>query len=299
MSSNEKQGWAEIFGEAQPNTEEQSISFDPQQIVKNAPEHLDTMRASFGKQIFQMIKDYQRMLQSKALLGSMKEQMQETYAFMVRAVRLDVRNLMNFQSEMIRVYWSLNDGVAKEALDALIIRLEHLIVRQAQMLRKINCATQIQTREYRTKEAYHDFYHLVEETINKGEYRNALGFLLLFNYIFDSKKAKSLLNLANSILGSHPNDANDFLPLLEKRIFLKSFLPNLENYSEFKNNSLLKAVRIEIEEGQNKGLDCFVVLLEDGVKIHSYLWEDKLKEHFKNSVLNEIDSLIGLQKSNS
>lgn len=290
-------GWAGVLRNSNTKNQEHSVSFDPQKLIKDTPQKIDVVRASLGKQIFQRIKDYQKMLHSKKVPDSIKGQLQETYAFMVRVARLDVRNLIDFQSELIRAYCSLYDDVAKQSLDAIIIRMEHLIVRQAQILRKINCAIQIQTRECRTKEAYHDFCQSLEEMINQGDYKNALSLLLLFNYIFDIKKAKSLLNLAKKASVSYPKDASDFIPLLEKRLFLDSFLPSLQSYSEFKGNPLLKSM--EFNEESSKKLACFVALLEDAVKLHGYLWEEKLKEHFKNDILKEIDSLIGLQKEGS
>lgn len=290
-------GWAGVLRNSNTKKQEHSVSFEPQNLIKDTPQKIDAMRASFGKQIFQMIKDYQKMLKSKKISDSMKGQLQEAYAFMVRAARLDVRNLMAFQSEVIRVYYSLYDGVAKQTLDVLIIRLEHLIVRQAQILRKIDCAIQMQTRECRTKEAYHEFCQSLEEMINQGDYKDALGLLLLFNYIFDLNTAESLINVTKKASASYPKDASDFLPLLEKRVHLHSFLPSLQSYSEFKNNPLL--VSMEIKEESNKELDSFSVLLEDAVKYHGYLWEEKLKDHFKNDILKEIDSLIGLKKESS
>ena len=285
-------GWARIFGDSPKKNQDKKEGFDQQQLVKDAPQQEEAMRARFGKQLIQMIKDYQKMLRSKSLNSSMRAQLEETYAFMVRVARKDVYHLISFQSEAIKIYWCLDDDEAKEALDAIISRMDQLIGRQAQLLRKINCAIQIQTSECRKQESFLDFYQSIEQLIAKGEYKEALILLFSYHYIFDLEHKESLLVVAQNAVLSYPKDAEDFLLLLTKRLSLRSISPNLQDYSEFISNQLIHAPEMSLL--QNNQAACLAVLQEGAVTIHRCLWEARLKEHYNNWILKELDSLVGL-----
>lgn len=293
MNTEEGRGWAEVLRHSPGKHREHAESFNPQQIIKSIP-ITEEMNSSLGKKILKMIKEYQKMLRAKNAPHPMLEQMQKTYSLLIRAVRSDVRIISDFQSDMIKVYWALSNTPVKEKIDVLITRLEYLMVHQVQVLRKINCTIQIQSRKYKTKEAYCDFCDDVEEKINKGEYKNALELLLYMNYVFDLKKAELLMNTAQKASITYPQHASDFLVLLKKRVNLRLFLPNLQNYSEFSGNPLLELIAKTDE--QSKALVCCDILSQDAVTYYKHLCEDTLKNHFKNDILKEIELLSGLQK---
>lgn len=255
--------------------------------------HVNHMRENLGTKLYQQIKLYKKLLKSKTCTDQIRHDAEEAYNFIIKVAKQDVINLQNVQFEIIKISYALRNIEAQYILDSIILNNVHkLILKQAELNRKVQCGVKLQSIELLKSSVENDFEETVIEALKKGYYKQVVELLLGFNGVINASKAEKLYSIAQEVTKIHSYLSEEILAFLKLRLFSENARPSYIDYTSLKNNELLE----DLPKIKQFDIDimALTVLLEDVIKFKSYLWESKLRLNFQNMIVNEIDGLLNL-----
>lgn len=292
MKKSQKKSWEDLFGSEQNDNDEKMDFLNPSQIIDSIPSKLESLKKAFGKKLLYGIETYQKLLRTSKLKGKMKQDLEKALSFLTKLAKSDIKHLLSLQELLVETSLSLYEDDSLERIKAIMEQLNNIITEQAAKLNKINCDIKIETLDEIIKNNQKKHFEKLLPLIKEGDYFQAMVLIIYLNCVYTQNQAENLISLSKKSSKYYPDDASDFLALLELRLLSpQAKIPHTIDYSILQNNKFIqtKGFYIGLEMRDMMGI---CALMEEKVKFYDIIWDQNLQEKFANTVYNNIDSLI-------